>query len=340
MNESDSAHATVRVALADLDALVKKALLALGLTSRESNIIAEVLSYAELRGKQQGYIKILERTVVPDSNRTAIGIEQRAASVYHVEANGNPGMVVLREAADIAINACELHGVAISATCGTATSTGSIGYYAERIAQHGFIGIIMAGSPKVVALHGGKSRAVGTNPLAVAFPSLEKPLVIDMATSAITWFDVIHAEREGVELPPNVVLDHEGSPTVDPEAALRGLLKTFGGAKGSALALMIEMLTGPMTGASILGDKADRRGNLVLAFNPALLNPDHRKQVSALLDRVRHESPGIKLPGDASRAHAEEQLKSGFMSISSRVHDGLQLLADSAAETRRFTGPD
>ena len=327
MNDSDSAHDRVRVALPELDALVKKALLALGLTTAESHIIAEVLSYAELRGKQQGYIKILEKTVVPDSNRTAIGIEQRAASVHHLEANGNPGMVVLREAADIAINACERHGVAISATSGTATSTGSIGYYAERIAQHGFIGIIMAGSPKVVALHGGTSRAVGTNPLAVAIPSNDQPLVIDLATSAITWFEVIHAERERAELPREVALDSEGNPTVDPAAALQGLLKTFGGVKGSALALVIEMLTGPITGASILGDQVDRRGNLVLAFNPALLNPDHRNQVSELLERIRRESPGIKLPGDTSRALAEEQLSSGFVSVSRRVHNGLQTLA-------------
>jgi len=188
-------HTKKTISIDELKKLVQRALTTLGLDAADSHVVGEVLLYAELRGSSQGLIKIVERTVVPAVDRTPMTIVQRSPCITHIEGNGNAGMVVVQRAADCVIEACRTHGLALAGTCGTVTSTGSIGYYAERVARSGYISIVMAGSPKVMALHGSRSRSMGTNPIAVAIPTGSEPLVFDMATSAITWFDIIVAGR-------------------------------------------------------------------------------------------------------------------------------------------------
>lgn len=316
-----------KIAIEELSALVDRALETLGLLKDEREAVAEVLFYAELRCKSQGLIKIVERTVLPAADRTDMEIIDASACIARINANGNNGMLVLNRAAAKAIDLCKDAGFAMVTTCGTASSTGSIGCYAEKIASRGYIGIVFAGSPKVMALHGGASPSMGTNPVAAAFPTTEHPLVIDMATAATTWFDVIEHQRSGRKLPAGVAFDKNGQPTLSATEALQGALKTFGGVKGSALALMFEALTGPLTGASMLGDELDSRGNLLIAINPSVVlgTPDFQSNMSEMITRMRET--GASLPGDRSRARLEENLGKATLSIDSYILEELRHLA-------------
>jgi len=120
----------------------------------------------------------------------------------------------------------EQTGIALVTTHNTRSSTGAIGYYAGQIARDGHIGLVLAGSPKVMAVEGGIDPVLGTNPVAIAVPTGGQPLVLDMATAAIAWFSVIDARNREQPLPPDVALDATGQPTTDPIAALSGALKT------------------------------------------------------------------------------------------------------------------
>lgn len=317
------------IGLDEIAALVESALTALGLDKSERKAVNDVLFYAELRGKSQGFIKIVERTVLPSVNRSAMQIEDASACVARVTANGNIGMLVMSRAAEKAVSLCKASGLALVSTCGTASSTGSIGFYAERIAAQGFIGIVMAGSPKVMALHGSTQPAMGTNPIAAAIPSNEGPLVIDMATSEVTWFDIIKHDRSNLPLPQGVAYNEQGQLTQTPSEALQGALKTFGGVKGSALALLFECLTGPLSGASMLGDTEDSRGNMLLAIDPAVVlgEQDFRDRMSTLLSRMRET--GASMPGDRSRKLLDANLENGTLLVDPAIITQLEEIARS-----------
>ena len=318
------------VGIGDLRETVVLALVNLGLTAPHAEIVAEVLLYAESRGKSQGLLKILERTVLPTPGYTDISVESASPVISRVQANGNIGMVVLRTAADIAVAKTSELGMTLVTTSGTASSTGSIGYYADRIARHGLIAMVFAGSPKVMALHGGVSPVTGTNPVAFGIPTASEPLVFDMATSAITWFDVISRMHREQDLPPRTAIDAAGNDTLSAAAAMQGALLPFAGTKGSGLALMFECLVGPLCAASILGDEDDNRGNVIVAINPAVVlgNNSYPDRVSELMLRARAAGTAeFRFPGEGSSAKAQAVVASGIIDVDAATLDALQKLA-------------
>jgi len=315
------------VSISELTDLVDRSLAALGLIENDRRIVSEVLLYAELRGNSQGLIKIIERTILPDSQSRQMATEDRSSVSAHIEANGNIGMVVLSEATGLATKKCTQHGIAIVTTSGCASSSGALGYYCEHIAEQGYIGIVMSGSPKVMALHGTAEPSMGTNPVAFAAPTSGLPLVIDFATAGITVFDVLKRRNQGQSLPEGVAVDSQGNPVVSAEAALSGALLAFGGVKGSALALLIETLTGPLCGAAIVGDQEDRRGHFVLAVDPQRVGVGaaqggFRQRLDTMLERM--QATGATLPGSRSRNHAAECMKRGTVSVPGQLLDALQ----------------
>ena len=201
------------------------------------------------------------------------------------------------------------------------------------------IGFVCSGAPELMAMHGSYEPFLGTNPLAIGIPSAGKPLVFDMATAAIAWYGVILAQAEGDTIPDGVAYDAEGRLTTDPEAALAGAIKAFGGYKGAALALIVETLTRPLVGATRKedGKKLDW-GNLVFAIDPALLADDldtFREGVSDLLGRVKRlkKLPGVDeilIPGERGDRVQEQILAAGALELDERVWRELSEVADSA----------
>lgn len=321
------------VSIAELTDLVESSLAALGLTQSDRRIVSEILLYAELRGNSQGLIKIIERTILPDPDCQLMATEDRSSVSAHIEANGNIGMVVLATAARLAVEKCREHGLALVTTSGCASSSGALGYYCEHIAAHDFIAVVMSGSPKVMALHGTAMPAMGTNPVAFAAPTSGSPLVIDFATSAITVFDVLKRRNEGKSLPEGVAVDSSGNPVVSAATALEGALLAFGGAKGSALALLIETLTGPLCGAAILGDQEDCRGHFVLAIDPqrvgagSAAGPGFKQRLDTMLERM--QANGALLPGYRSRRQAAECIENGYVSVAAPTLHALKEIVSS-----------
>ena len=124
----------------------------------------------------------------------------------------------------------------------------------------------------------------GTNPIAFACPLPGRaPLVIDLSLSKVARGNVMAAKQRGERLPPGWALDEKGQPTTDPDAALRGTMLPMGDAKGTALALMVELLAAGMTGANFAAEASSYldadgppsgTGQLIIAFDPAAFG-DH-----------------------------------------------------------------
>jgi L-2-hydroxycarboxylate dehydrogenase (NAD+) len=337
VNPPTNAPQTVELSLAELGELVTAALVALGLSENEQRTVTKVLLWAQLRGNSQGLEKIPARAVTPNPNASDITVSHRSPVVTHIDGNLNLGMVVMERAIDEAIRSANSAGIGIVGTRGTTTSTGAIGYFTERAAQHGLICVIFGGTPKAVAPYGSADPIFGTNPLSFAIPTNDGPLLVDMGTSAATWFGLLQSERSGDAISSDLAFDASGAATTDPGEALRGAIRAFGGAKGSALALLIEVLSGPLVGGAIAGDESHQSGNLIIALDPDLFGfgSDFSTRASLLVEKIRNSRPEAggnhpQIPGERSRAVFEEIKRTGRVKVEKSLVEAIEAVLTQA----------
>ncbi|MEM7523060.1 MAG: Ldh family oxidoreductase [Pseudomonadota bacterium] len=206
----------------------------------------------------------------------------------------------------------------------------------ERLAADGLAAIAMVPSHAWVAPAGGTRGALGTNPLAFAWPRRgAPPFVFDFATSAFARGEIELHRRAGRPLPEGVAIDADGRPTTDPTAALDGAMLTFGGHKGSALSIMIELLAGPLiddlTSLESLAaadgkSGAPFHGQLILAFDPDRLSGGRLAENDARATRLFDEilGQGARLPSERRYAARARNLERGYVEISADLHRDLQ----------------
>ena len=301
--------------------------------------------YAQLRDNSQGVIKVTTGACAVDPCARSVAVEHETKVSARLNGNHVSGALLMSAATRLAGDKASAHGFAVVGTHGSGSSSMALGYYAAQLARRGLVCLCLAQSPEYVAPHGAAAAVYGTNPLAVGIPRREggdgdvPPLVLDMATSATTWWAVHQAATAGQQLPAGVAQDAAGVDTTDPNAVLAGgALKSFDGShKGSALALMVEILAGPLVGAAVL-DKAAAGdwGNLVIALDPGLLGSpaEFAAKVEQLLSRVKTAPrlagvESIQLPGERSHALAKQRLRQGHMPIEDNLWAKLVAIADA-----------
>jgi LDH2 family malate/lactate/ureidoglycolate dehydrogenase len=326
----------MQISIDQLKETTRKALHAQGYNDAEAAVLLDILMYAQLRGNNQGVVKLIGAGMPKSPKAGEITIVHETKLSARLDGAQNHGMIVLNRAVDMAIDKAQAHDFGIVGTRNTNTSTGAIGYYARRIADAGFIGLVFSGSGLWVAMHGAYEPLFGTNPLAFGIPSSDKPIVFDMATSAIARFGIIEAKTAGRAIPAGVAVDAEGNPTTDAAAALAGAILTFGGYKGAALSLIVEVLTGPLVGAAFtgFGDAASDWGNLAIAINPGLLvdASAFHDDVARLTGRVKASKrlPGVDeifIPGERGDQVMSEALASGSIAIDDALWAALNVAA-------------
>jgi len=210
---------------------------------------------------------------------------------------------------------------------GNSTDIYMIGYYAERIARAGKIGIVMTSGPPLVHPHGGMDRMLSTNPIAFGIPrGSADPLVFDMATSAISSSRVRQAAYDATPLPEGSGIGPDGRPTTEPTLVRQGAISPLGGHKGFGLALCIGLMCGPLTGSGIGPELAGWQatgetralGHLVMAIDPAAFGDPAEFMARAewYLEVIAQsqkapESREIRIPGERSAALRSRQRSEG-----------------------------
>lgn len=154
-----------------------------------------------------------------------------------------------------ALDAARHSGVA-SLAVGHAHTCTSLGYFTEQIARAGLIGLGLTNASPIVAPPGGKTRVIGTNPIAFAVPDGDGGVAMqfDQSTTTVALGKITMAKAAGERIPEGWAVDAEGRPTTDPEAALGGSLVSMGGYKGWGFGLMAELLAAGMTGGVVSRD--------------------------------------------------------------------------------------
>ena len=201
---------------------------------------------------------------------------------------------------------------------------GVAGHAVERLAAAGLIGLIAGNTPKAMAAAGGTRALLGTNPIAFAAPrGAQPPIVIDMALSEVARSRIVAAAEAGKPIPLGWAVDSDGRPTTNAKAALAGTLLPIGGAKGAALALMVETLAVALTGArfgfeasSFLDDKGSPPGvgQFLLAIDPAAFaGADQFAARMAALAAQIEDGSGARLPGQQRFALRQIAARAGVI---------------------------
>ena len=220
---------------------------------------------------------------------------------------------------------------------GNSTDIYMIGYYAERIARAGKIGIVMTSGPPLVHPHGGIDRMLSTNPIAFGIPrGTADPLVFDFATSAISSSRVRQAAYDGTPLPEGSGIGPDGQPTTDAALVRQGAISPLGGHKGFGLALCVAMLCGPLTGSGIGLELAGwqatgetrTQGHLVMAIDPAAFGDPAEFTASAekyiASIKQSRKAPGvdaIRIPGERSAALRARQKADGVQVLAKTLQN-------------------
>jgi LDH2 family malate/lactate/ureidoglycolate dehydrogenase len=127
---------------------------------------------------------------------------------------------------------------------------GFLSYYTMMAATEDMIGICACNAAASISLWGGMEPVLGSNPISVAFPTDRAyPLVMDLSVSNVARGKIREAERLNKPIPPTWAFGPDGQPTEDPVEALKGCLMPIGGPKGVALAIMVDLLCGLVSGS-------------------------------------------------------------------------------------------
>lgn len=326
----------MKMKIAKLKETVSKAIKTYGYTDKEASVILDVLMYAQLRGNNQGIVKLIGQGIPKSDQAGEIKILKETKLSALLDGNHNMGMIVKKKALEMAIKKAKEHGFGIVGTNNTASSTGALGYYAREIAREGMIGFVFAGSPPTVCHHGSYEALYGTNPMAIGIPSEAEPLVLDMATAAMAFYGLIEAKTAGKQIPVDIAYDSEGHLTTDPAEAMKGALRPFDRSyKGANLAMMVEVFTGPLVGAAFvgIGEKADW-GNLIYVIDPELLTDrkEFKKKVSQLIEKVKKvkKLPGVKeilVPSERGNRLTKQRLEAGEIEVEDHLWKELKKVA-------------
>jgi len=228
-------------------------------------------------------------------------------------------------AIDLAVAAlperCRRHGVA-AAAIRRSHHCGAAGHHVERLARAGLVGLFFANTPPGIAPWGGRRGLFGTNPIAFAAPLAGRdPVVVDLSLSKVPRGSVLIAKQKGEAIPEGWALDRDGRPTTDPDAAIAGTMVPLGDAKGTALALMVEILAAGLTGAHFATEAssffegegpAPETGQLIIALSPtALGGAGVGERLAAFAAKIEAE-PGARLPGARRQQARREAEKRGL----------------------------
>ena len=211
------------------------------------------------------------------------------------------------DAAGLATERARRFGVA-AVSVGNSGHCGALGCYVLPMVSAGLVGVVFSNGPAVMPPWGGSDAVFSTSPIAAGIPTRPRPSIVDLATSAVARGTVAEAAAAGRPIPEGWAFDAGGAPTTDPAVALAGMLAPMAGAKGAALAFLVEALTGATVGPSLATDVADplasstvgdpqRIAHLVLALDPRSLDVDGRgaERLNRLAERIA--AVGGRLPG-------------------------------------------
>jgi len=338
-----TAASTEQISLVEVQKLAESALISHGFSIAQAQAIAKTVTAAERdHCTSHGlfripfYVKALKNPTTQPSADPQLTTNDSA--VVHVDAGAGFCPLALQVGLPALMEKARQHGIAALAIH-QAYNIAALWPEVEELAEAGLVAMAFTASNAYVAPAGGSKPIYGTNPMAFAWPRPGKtPLVFDQASSASARGEIQLHKRAGQPLPEGWAIDSDGTPTTDPDAALAGAQLAFGGHKGAAIALMIELLAGALIGDMFSYESSARDtyqsgapfgGEFLIAIDPAqcLLGTQSENQfdrAEQLFSRILAED-GTRLPSDR-RYKAREKSAVDGVAVSAELLNSIRAM--------------
>jgi uncharacterized oxidoreductase len=268
-----------------------------------------------------GYVQwVREGQVQPAAEMEVV---RETATTAIIDGHWGFGQVVAQKGMEMAIDKAKQSQIALVGLM-NCNHVGRLGEYTMMAAERGLIGAAVANAgPEEVAPYGGASRVFDTNPISVAIPAGEaSPFLLDYATSACAEGKLRVARNKGAKIPEGWILDKDGRPSSNPgDFYDGGVILPFGGHKGYALALMVDLLGGALTcaGCTCLPEYKGGNGVVMIAIDIEAFRPmaDFAENTDRLFAKVKASktAPGfteILIPGEVEAREQARRLKEGI----------------------------
>ncbi|WP_409304725.1 Ldh family oxidoreductase [Peribacillus sp. SCS-155] len=304
-----------------------------GLRSQEAAIVARDLVAANLRGLDSHgvsripmYLERIRRKVVnPQPNIT---VQKVTPAVSLVDGDDGMGFLAGHKAMDEAIKLAKDCGIGL---VGVRRSThyGMAALYVKQAIDAGYISLAYTNSSPAIPVWGGRSTFLGASPFAAGVPGgKEVPYVLDMAMTVIARGKIRLAATHGESIPLGLALDSDGAPTTDAKKAFEGVCLPFGAAKGAALAMLMDLLAGVLTGANFGGEvkslyfdhsEPQNVGHLFIAIRPDLFvtKEEFVDRMDTFVNRAKNQPLAqgfdeILIPGEPEERNTIKRLETGI----------------------------
>ncbi len=318
---------------------------AAGLSEPDAALCADTLVQAELWGHaSHGVLRLpwyVARLASGACNPAAKPrVLQDMGALALVDADNAMGQVGTAFAMDEAVQRAGTHGIA-AVSVRNSNHFGTAMYYTSGAARCGMLAFLSTNASPAMAPWGGREQAVGTNPWSWAAPAGElPPVVLDIANTSVARGKVYLAHQKGEHIPLTWALDGSGQPTDDPQAAIEGLIQPMAGHKGYAIALMMDVISGVLSGsafgAGVVGpyhpEGRSGAGHFAFVLDIKRLMPlaEFTGRVRELVESLKRNplaegSAGILYPGELEAANHASARSSGILLPPDTVRDLLAL---------------
>lgn len=329
----------IRLPFDRVRSLAEQPLLRCGVSRAHAEAMAEVVALAEAdEARSHGLYRIPGCVQAIRSGkvdpRAEPEVVSTAGGTVRIDARGGFALHPLRVGFPLLADKARQFGVA-ALTLNNCYHFSALWADVEPLAERGLVALSCTIGAHNVALAGGSAPAFGTNPLAFAFPRGEgrKPFVFDLSSSVVAKGEIELRRKNGESIPAGWAVDERGMPTTSPEEALKGAILPFGGHKGAALGLMVELLAGPLIGdlrsaEALAIDTHDggplRGGYFMLAIDPAHFGGGSGKlnEADAWLTALAEQHSPARLPGTRRHAARARNMADGTL-VSRVLHEQL-----------------
>ena len=331
---ADAAQGPLYAKVEAAEAFGRRLLVAHGLSEEDAATMAGCLVRADLRGVDTHglqflpqYLDRLRRGLV--NPKPDLVVERVTPVVGALDGQNGYGFVVSTKAMAAAMDMAREFGVGV-VSARNSTHFGMAACYTLQALEAGFISFVFTNASRAMPPWGGREAFLGTSPFAAAAPSgNELPFDLDMSPAVAARGKIRRAARRGEAIPLGYALDAQGRPTTDPNAALDGgVVLPIGGPKGSGISMLMDIMSGVISGAACAGDvgnqfldydRPQNVGHFFLAMKPDLFVPkdEYLKRMDTLVQRVHAIPPAegvdeILMPGERERRLEATRRRTGL----------------------------
>ncbi len=327
------------VTVPEAKSFIQKLLTKHNVSEKNATIIANCLVSADLRGvdthgmnRLPSYIaRITQGVLDPRATPT---LRKITPAVAQVDGHNGFGFLAAHLGMAAAIDMAKEMGIGI-VSIKHSNHFGMSAWVVQQALDAGMMSLVFTNSSPALPVWGGKSKLMGVSPIACGAPA-DKGLafIMDMAPSVAARGKVYKALRRGEKIPEDWALDKDGNKTDDPAKALEGVMLPMGGPKGSAIAIMMDIFSGVLSGSAFAGhvtnpydpSKPADVGHFLVALKPDLFMSiaEFKERMDYLYRRVTESDrmPGVNriyFPGEIEHDNMQERLKNGIPLVLAEV---------------------